>query len=267
LRTHRLSSDAEAVRDALLNTREPESLLFEALPQACGIDPFLGSLRGRGDDIDVLRRRLSTALDELRSSYADLLDECRETLSVEFRLNEKLSDLRLELRGQVAPLTDTLLEPRLRSFVLLAAQGELDDTSWLEAVANNVAKRPAATWRDDDVTRFEVEMRGMAGAYRRVLSLHYDDMAAQRAGFDAHRVTMTNPDGTEHSTVVWIDHDTKPHVEQIAHEARAKVEKLLGARGGEALLALLAESVLDQGKDADHRTTADTAGHKGANYA
>lgn len=76
-------------------------------------------------------------------------------------------------------------------------------------------------------------------------------MAAQRAGFDACRVTMTKPDGNEYSTVVWVDHAAKPRVEQVACEALAAVEIFLGARGGEALLALLAESVLGRKECSD----------------
>ena len=249
LRTARLSSDAEAVRDALLETREPEALLFDALPKACGLAPFHGSMRGRTPDIERFESRLTTALAELSAAYTELLTECVETLAVELRLSDSLDGLRLELRAQAAPLAETLLEPRLRSFVLLAAQAELDDTSWLEAIANNVTAKPAVTWRDEDVVRYEVEVRGLAGSYRRVLSLHYDAMAAERAGFDAHRVTVTRPDGNEQSTVVWVDHAVKPRVEKVVRDARAAVEGFLGARGGEALLALLAESVLGHSEE------------------
>ncbi len=246
LRTHRLSSDAEATRDALLNTREPETLLFDSLPRACGLTPFTGSGHGRTDDIDLLRERLAAALEELRGCYRELLEELSESLSVELRLSDDLAILRVELRGQVVPLTDTLLEPWLRSFVLLANQIELDDEAWLEAVANNLTTRPAAAWRDEDVARFDIELRATAASYRRVLALHYEALAATQAGFDAHRVTMTNPDGSEHSSVVWVDHSMRPHIELIVAQARASATALLGARGAEALLALLAENVLGQ---------------------
>ncbi|TDD62071.1 hypothetical protein E1263_05520 [Kribbella antibiotica] len=266
LKTKRLSTDTEAVRDALLNTREPETLLFESLPAACGLKPFVGSLRNRKDDIELFENRLAAALDELKAAYDELLIECCETLAADLRLSEELGALRVEFRGQAASLTHNLLEPRLRSFVLLAAQAELDDTAWLEAIANNIATKPATTWRDDDLARFEVETRALAGAYRRVLSLQYEALAAERAGFDAHRVTMTNPDGSEHSTVVWVDHTTKSRVEQVVQEAQSKVEKFLGARGGEALLALLADSVLGQHDEAAEGDHADSLERKDVGY-
>jgi len=123
--------------------------------------------------------------------------------------------------------------------------------AWLEAVANNITARPPAAWRDEDVRRFDLQLRATAASYRRVLALHYEALAATRAGFDAHRVTITNPDGSEHSSVVWVDHSTKPHVEEVVADACAAAEELLGARGSGALLALLAENVLGHGQNGE----------------
>jgi hypothetical protein len=250
LKTHKLSSDAEAVREAILNTREPETLLFDALPSALGLKPFGRSARGRASDIGSYQDRMLAALVDLREAYDVLLDECSETLAAEMRVSEDLSSLRTELRGQATSLSETLLEPRLRSFVLLASRPELDDRAWLEAVANNIAGRPPANWVDSDVDRFEIEVRALAGAWRRVMSLHYEALAEDRQGFDARRITITRPDGSEQSTVVWVDHADKQRIEQLVHDACASVQAFLGAAGGQALLALLAETVLGGCQDA-----------------
>jgi hypothetical protein len=141
-------------------------------------------------------------------------------------------------------LADTLLEPRLRSFVLLAGNDDLDDEAWLEAIANLIAGRPAVGWRDEDAERFAVEIRDLGGAFRRYQALHYEALARDtEAGFEAHRITVTAPDGAEYSDVVWVDDETRPQLRDAAQQALATAEKLLGPRGGEALLALLAGTV------------------------
>lgn len=259
LKTHNLSSDAESVRDAMLTTREPESLIFSALPAACGVEPFRGSTRGRTDDIEVFQVRLASALEELRGAYDELLDECTETVAAEMRVSEDLPSLRAELRGQAAPLAGALLEARLRSFVLLAAQPDLDEREWLEAVANNIVGKPPSSWMDTDRDRFDIELRALAGAWRRVLSLHYEALADDRQGFDARRVTITNPDGSEQTTVVWVDHADKERIERVVNSARTEVEAFLGAGGGQALLALLAETVLGGQDDATELAGATTS--------
>lgn len=244
LRTRRLASDSEAVRDALLHSREPEELILAELPAAVGLDPFRGSLTGRDADIHLFQERLQVALEDLRDTYQGMIDDCLQVLAAELKTTGTIAETRTELRGQAASLTRSLIEPRLRSFVAIAVQDQLDDQAWVEAVANNLTTRPPASWRDDDFARFEVESRGIAGAYRRVLALHYEAAASQRAGFDAHRVTVTHPDGSEHSSVVWVDHATKAQIEAVMQEAREAAERITGPHGGQALLATLAESVL-----------------------
>ena len=245
-KTSALPDEARQVRQALLHAREPEQLLLADLPEAVGLKAFRGGSRGRADDLTLLQDRLTVALEDLRDAYTMMLDDCRQVLAAELSSGAgDVAGLRVELRRSAAVLSSRLLEPRLRSFVAFAAGDQLDDQAWLEAVLNNVGGRPPATWRDDDVARFELEARGLAGAYKRMLALHYDAAAAQRAGFDALRVTLTRQDGTEHSDVVWIDHAAKPRLQRIVDDAVAAAGRL-DASSGPALLALLATAVLDQ---------------------
>lgn len=261
-KTSALPEEAGQVRQALLRAREPERLLLADLPAAVGLEPFRGGSRSRTTDLALLQDRLTVALDDLRDAYAMMLDDCRQTLTAELSSGAAtVADLRVELRGSAAVLSSRLLEPRLRSFVAFAAGDQLDDHAWLEAVLNNVGGRPPATWRDDDVARFELEARGLAGAYKRMLALHYDAAAAQRAGFDALRVTLTRPDGTEHSDVVWVDHGAKPQLQRIVDDAIAAAGRL-DASSGPALLALLAGTVLDQHTKPDQPPLIAAAGRK-----
>jgi len=247
LRTRNLPEAAQAVRDALLNTRAPEQLLFTDLPAACGLAPFTGPVKDRPADVDLFTERITAALKDLRGTYPALLQRCTEQLAAELRTGgDDVRALRSELQGQASPLIGSVLEPRLRSFVALISDRNLDDEAWVEAILNNIVTRPPATWRDDDLTRFGVEARGLSSAYRRVLALHYEARSAERAGFDAQRVTLTKADGTEHSTVIWVDHRDLPQLTHILDEARDAVERLLGPQGESALLALLAGSVLHQ---------------------
>ena len=247
LRTRNLSEPAQAVRGALLNTRAPEQLLFTDLPVACGLASFTGSVKDRSEDVGVFAERIAEALQDLRGTYPALLQRCIEQLAAELRTGTgEVRSLRFELQGQASPLIGSVLEPRLRSFVALISDRNLDDDAWVEAILNNIVTRPPATWRDDDLTRFGVEARGISSAYRRVLALQYEARSAERAGFDAQRVTLTKADGTEHSTVIWVDHRDLNQLTHILDQARAAVERLLGAQGESALLALLADSVLHQ---------------------
>ena len=251
LRTSALSERTRAVRDSITAAREPDKLIFADLPKALGMEG-LGSRAG--SELAQFARfsaALEAALEELNGAYRALLELCQHSLATELRLaNEDLGALRVALRGRASGLADNLLEPRLRSFVLLACEKDLDDEAWLEAVVNNIAGRPAAGWRDQDSERFQAELHGIGGAFRRYQALHYEALARSRqAGFDAHRITITTPDGTEYTDVVWVDDEARTQLRETVEQALTAAEELLGSRGGEALLALLAGNVTGVGHD------------------
>ncbi len=251
LQTSAVSERARSVRDAIRTAREPDELIFADLPKALGMEGLGTRAGSERVQFGIFSMQLEGALGELSNAYGALLERCQHSLAAELRLaREDLPDLRIALRERAYGLTDTLLEPRLRSFVLLACNDHLDDEGWLEAIANNIAGRPAAGWRDQDAERFTAELHSIGGAFRRYQALHYEALARNnQGGFDAHRIIITAPDGTEYSDVVWVDDETRTQLRETAGHALAAAEKLLGARGGEALLALLAGTVMRTGHD------------------
>ena len=204
LHTSAVSERARSVRDSIMTAREPDELIFIGLPEALGMEGLGTGAGSERAQFAVFSAQLEGVLMELNGAYGALLERCQDSLAAELRLAcEDLSRLRIALRERASGLADTLLEPRLRSFVLLACNDDLDDEAWLEATANNIAGRPAAGWRDQDTERFQAELHGIGGAFRRYQALHFEALASNsHAGFDAHRITVTGPDGTEYSDVV-----------------------------------------------------------------
>lgn len=247
--TTTLSADATRVRDALLTAREPDELLFTRLPEACGVAAFEPEQSGRRDDIELFRGRLELALTDLNSAYTTLLEDCAALLAADFAVElvslQDLPVLRDRLRNVTAPLVGvSILDRRLNAFVVAIRDGHADDLAWLEAVLSLVAAVPAARWKPDDAARYLAALPGLGDQLRRLLALHADAAAAGMNGFDAHRVTLTRPDGQEHNQVVWVDHSNRPHLEQILDVALGDARSLLAERGEQALLALLAGRVL-----------------------
>ncbi len=251
LRTSTVSERARSVRDSIMTAREPDQLIFSELPKALGTGDLGTRAGSERAQFAIFSTLLEGTIEELNGAYHALLERCQHSLAAELRLGrEDLSGLRIALRERASGLTDTLLEPRLRSFVLLACNDDLDDDAWLEAVANNIAGRPAAGWRDQDTERFIAELHGIGGAFRRYQALYYEALARNNGvGFQAHRVTITAPDGTEYSDVVWVDDETATQLRDTVERALASARELVGARGGEALLALLAGNVTGTGHD------------------
>lgn len=241
LHTTSLSSDTVAVRAALLKAREPDELLFTALPKACGVTPYPVRAKSVPADLDVFLDRLAAAVDEIRLAYPRLLEDSVTTLAEALYLPIEMSELRSDLRARARRLDGQVLDPRLRSFLLIAMDSQLDDQQWLEAVLLNVSKTPTRAWRDDDVRRFEIGLVTLAGLFRRVESLHFETLARQGRGFDARQVTITSPDGKESTAVFWVDHEVHPHIATVAEDAAGRARGMAGPEGLSALIAVLAE--------------------------
>lgn len=248
-KTTSLVADTMAVRSALLTSREPDELLFTALPQACGIKPFTPGETGRERDVATLHGRLELALADLRGAYETLLEDCAAQLAADFgteltSLNDLLA-LRSRLRNAAAPLTDVaLLDRRLKAFVLAVLDTRESDQAWLEALLSMVAGLPASSWQDADQARYRTSLPALGEQLRRLVSLHTATAARGAGGFDAHRITLTRPDGQEHARVVWVDHGVQGDLDAAVDLALQAARDLLGTHGDEALLALLAGRVL-----------------------
>ncbi|MFN2505378.1 MAG: hypothetical protein ABR540_14335 [Acidimicrobiales bacterium] len=240
LHTTSLSSDTVAVRAALLDARQPDELLFTALPEACGVAAYPAGAKSVPADLDVFLDRLAAAVDELRQAYPRLIEDSATTLAEALYLPIEMSELRADLRARARRLDGQVLDPRLRSFLFIAMDSELDDEQWLEAVLLNVSKTPTRAWRDDDVRRFEIGLVTLAGLFRRVESLHFETLARQGLGFDARQVTITAPDGKETTALFSVDHEVHPHIATVAEDAAARARDMAGPAGLSALIAVLA---------------------------
>ena len=239
-RTKSIGAVAQAVRDELLNAREPDQLLFEALPRACGVDSWPRARLARTDALAKFLVILEGAIMELRAAFPQLLTRVTKALAYNLGV-----PAHAELRADIASRSDRLLstvgDQRLKSLLWIASDKSLDDEGWLEAVATNLAERPPSAWRDDDELVFNSRLREYSGRLRRVEFLQLEQRATPRAGFEAKRIAVTAADGGEINRVVWLDPQTERSLADLLEPAIAGSEERIGTAGPGALLAMLAE--------------------------
>lgn len=239
-RTSDLSPETKAVRAALVDARDPADLLFSALPAACQVAPIAARVRANAKATTTFVERVVAAVEELTEAYPRMLEDSAAAIAAAFAVPSEMPDLRTDLRARARPLEGRVIDPSMRSFLLTAIDTSLDDEQWIEAMLLNVSGSAPSAWRDEDCARFAVRLDELAGAFGRVEALHYEMIAAEHAGFDARRVTVTAPTGREVSSVYWVDHAITELVDDAAQLALTKLEPVLGARALPALIALLA---------------------------
>jgi hypothetical protein len=164
--------------------------------------------------------------------------------------------MREDLRARSRHLVGQVIDPSLRSFLLMAVNEELEDQEWLEALAMNLTQKPPRAWLDEDVSRFESNLIELGTRFRRVELLHFESLERPVNGFEARRITLTTPEGGEVGQVVWVDKSRTEAVEAIIAEMLERAESL-GDGSREALLAALAERILGDPASAQLRQEAD----------
>ncbi len=241
-RTKEIAVATRTVREALFAAREPDELLFSALPSALEFSPFAPGAAVVPEVATDYATALAVAMADLEGIYPSLLNsiEC----SLANALGSRLEVLREDLRVRAARLEGHILEPHLRSFALALSDEALDRDEWVSYVAMLVASKPPASWVDDDRARFDQKCRHLGEAFRRVESLQFSQAFVSEGGFDVARVTLTLPDGTDAARVVWVDESDRETVAALLAEPLTRAIQAFGDRGSEMLLAMLAKQVL-----------------------
>ncbi|MFJ6212313.1 ATP-binding protein [Streptomyces sp. NPDC092296] len=245
-RTQRLSKDALAVRSALFTAQDPDELLFHVLPQALGLDPITPELRKSTAGNKGYVDRLAAAADEIAGAERALRAEAIETISSEFRLPSSLPKLRRALAARLKGFAGVSLSLELRGFVAIALNEYLADEDWLDPMIVRLSHAALGDWSDSDVTVFARRVREMASALDRVSHLYRNDApAGGEEDLEARLLTLTDRDGAEQRTLIYLPKQAQREAENLAVSVLKQAEKALGPDGARILLAALAQRVTE----------------------
>lgn len=226
LGTRALSGTARAVRQALLESREPATLVFRSLPEACDLAPFSANEHPDESRVRTFVSTLREALEEIRAAYPELLARIRAELLSAFDYAPDLCDARRALADRASSMLPAVQEPQLRALSTRLADLGLSDNDWLEALANFVRERPPVRWSDDDAAKYSDEIRLLVRRFRDVESLIFIQGADRTVSGAAVRVSITRPDGTEVQEVVHTAEVEEKQVAELETQIAAIVERV-----------------------------------------
>jgi hypothetical protein len=232
-RTATVSAMAIEVRQALLTAKEPNRLVFELLPAACGIPKTLDPSK----HAEQYASQLSVAIHELQAAYGALIDRLWSAIQAAFDGTADIAGDRQAICDRARQLATFVSQPHLRAFALRLADKSLTDRAWIESVANLLAKKSAERWIDSDETEFYHQLEIAAGHFRR-LEFALLDGARIKLNGHACRVALTKTDGTERTNLIrWEDMDDD-RLKPIEKEIRDVIARH-GRRGLAATMKVL----------------------------
>jgi len=211
INTQNLSRTAIDVRDALIHAREPDVLLFQDLPKACGLNVEKNTAMSK-DEAKKFRSILVLALREINSAHETLLMKCKELMCEAFAYDGSKDEFAEYLKYR-AELLGECAEPRLKSFIGAIVEQPTNENSWIESIAFIVQDKAPKFWSDLDFIQFEDNLITLVNRFNSLEALRLCMKDSPGSDFDARRITLTKPGGEGIDEVVWISKDNQAKVE------------------------------------------------------
>lgn len=230
--TSKLSPTTLLVRDAILNAREPATLLFSDLPKACGFKPITAK-RTDGKEATKFTESLRTALDELRMAFPQLEERLRKQLRLAFEMPGSFKSFRTNLAARAEQILLNVTEPKLRAFCLRLIDENLPESDWLESLGSYLALKPPSKWHDAEEDGFNTALSEASARFHRVESVVFSK--GRQKNDTAIRLAVTRANGIEHEEVVHFGADEEARLRKLERQFE-------GLFAGDHRLALAAAS-------------------------
>ena len=117
-------------------------------------------------------------MSELEQAYDILLNSVERLLAEAFSLKPTSEKLRTELVARAEPLLAVTLETDLKGFLIQVCSAGHNFSSWIEAIATYLAKKPPSAWVEADKAQFEINLSQMARKLRHFEAVSYEKLAA-----------------------------------------------------------------------------------------
>ena len=234
-RTATLSQTALNVREALDRAVEPTTLLFDDLPEACGVHSFLDNTESSSSEVQTFAEHLQEALRELGGAYDALLADLQAQIVSVFHLHSKTSDgRRQELAERARLLLPYASDTKLKAFLVRAADEVLDTQGWYESLSSLLANRPPVQWRDEDLSLFNNTLREVSHRFSTLEPIVFDlqQESAEDSVHDTNsptvkrvRLSVTMQYEDEHEQVISIHPEDRELIEQVRQRLQSEIAK------------------------------------------
>jgi hypothetical protein len=248
--TRSISREARNLLQALLNSKDPIDLLFMDLPKAVGVSHFDDTPDFTDDTIKEFQNRFRNAVVELSQAFEHLVDRIRMILQEAFGNRVDLKAFREDMKERAAPLLSRCSDKRLKPLVSVLTRDRGTDNEWVSAIGTIVSQRPVESWRDADLNSFSTHIHDLARrflAMERLAAAERQQLPKGKEGKEARLISLTRPDGTMESEIVWTDWAETVRVKE-------KMDRLIKENEPDqlkALLVMLGEHVLGEREPKD----------------
>lgn len=248
-RTQGLSANARQVRQLFKQAKDPNSLIFDEIPQRLSDVPELDSRRTLGH----ISNNVRSGLMELSDAYPAMLHRLRETLLAELQVSNASTSLLGELRARAENVRQLSGDHRMEAFIVRLSHfyGSEQD---MESIASMATNKPPPTWVDADIDRAAVALAEMAQNFIHLESFAHVKGRSDKRHAMAVTVGMNGQRATMQDAFDVTDLD-RLEVEKVIERMESALQKC-GEQKRNIILAALAE-LSARFLDSPHEKSAD----------
>ena len=185
---------------------------------------------------------LRDALSELEQTYEVLLNSIEQMLVEAFTLKPSRKNPRADLVARAEPLIMVTIEMDLKGFLVQVCSGGHDFSSWLEAIATYLAKKPPSAWVDTDKVQFESNLAQLARKFRHFEAVSYEKLThiPNHQQENQSESVSPSPNRAEQERVVTLTPTADEQATEMEEEIRKIFDKFDVDDNPELHIAILA---------------------------
>lgn len=147
--TKTISKKAQALRDAIAFSKDPEETFFDNFPKALGFN--IVQLQKNQQELETFAKQLQSCIKEIRTSYDNLINSFESfILSEVVGKQEKFEKYKISLQNRFSNIKKHLLLPYQRVFIQ-RVNSEIDDRrAWLSSIAQACIGKPFDAINDEE---------------------------------------------------------------------------------------------------------------------
>lgn len=195
--TQRLSAEAIAFRQALVNAKDPEQTFFETIPRALGAD--LSELAVSDEAVKAFAVRLNDCIEELKTAYERLLDRLELFIQLEI-LGGKMdfAAYKKSFQKRFAGIREHRLLNHQKVFLQRVLSALDDRDSWLASIAHALLGKPLHQIKDAEEDTLHDRLRHIV---RELDNLREIQKSQKEDGDEVIRLDLTSEDGLKTNNI------------------------------------------------------------------
>ena len=212
--TKMLDKKTIMVRDSIMTSTEPDTLLFESLPHALGFESKMSH-----DESKRFAKMLAKSVSILQTKFTSMFEEISQQL---FDITGL--DKRSKLSEAAKAIQPHVTDQKIKVFLgALSADMLEKDEDWINYIAMSLTDVPPSDWKDDQRAMFENNLHEFASRFKRLASLHFSDVSSS-FGKESYQVTVTGADGSERYSIVSLDPKKRKKLDKILQQTKKEMK-------------------------------------------